>query len=133
VPGVPFFSWDYRHVEPEYWLEVGPATKLDYTPEEVQYCYDWTEESCIEPFVEGNWWNPFAWYAHSYYLVDFGQCGPFARPGGAVADETPWDRHGGEDAMVRLREGFTEDIRSSAALQNHSLLTEYKWTGWAGK
>lgn len=133
VPGVPFFFMDYRHIEPEYWLEEGPATRIDYKPDDVQKCHDWTEYSCIEPFDQGNWWDKRARISHGYYLTDFNRCGPRNSPDRA-SDELLWNPAViSENTMLHLREGFTEDIKYAASLHNHILLAEYRWTGWAAE
>ncbi|EFQ36359.1 lipase [Colletotrichum graminicola M1.001] len=46
VPRLPGHQFGYYHVDTEYWLSVGGADKIDYTPEEVLVCQGSYNTNC---------------------------------------------------------------------------------------
>lgn len=46
VPRLPPIVLGYFHTSPEYWLEAGPATNIDYTIDEIAICTGYANTSC---------------------------------------------------------------------------------------
>lgn len=46
VPRLPPIVLGYYHTSPEYWLEAGPATNIDYTIAEIAICTGYANTSC---------------------------------------------------------------------------------------
>lgn len=62
VPRLPPIVIGYFHTSPEYWLEAGPATNIDYTISEIATCVGYANTSCNAGTtgLDGN--------AHEYYF-----------------------------------------------------------------
>lgn len=46
VPRLPPIVFGYYHTSPEYWLEAGPATKINYTIDEIAVCTGYANTDC---------------------------------------------------------------------------------------
>lgn len=46
MPRLPPLVFGYFHTSPEYWLEAGPATNIDYTISEIATCVGYANTSC---------------------------------------------------------------------------------------
>lgn len=46
VPRLPPIVLGYFHTSPEYWLEAGPATKIDYPIDDIASCMGYANTSC---------------------------------------------------------------------------------------
>lgn len=68
VPRLPPIVLGYYHTSPEYWLEAGPATNIDYTISDIAVCVGYANTSCNAGTggLDGD--------AHEYYFQYMG-CG----------------------------------------------------------
>lgn len=77
VPRLPPIFTNYRHTSPEYWLEDGPSTRIDYTPADIKVCDGYANLGCnagsLGLDIE----------AHNFYLTPIASCSP---------DGTPWKK-----------------------------------------
>lgn len=68
VPRLPPIVFGYHHTSPEYWLEAGPATNIDYAISDIATCTGYSNTSCNAGTtgLDGD--------AHEYYFQYMG-CG----------------------------------------------------------
>ncbi|KAK1978094.1 lipase [Colletotrichum cereale] len=70
VPRLPGHGLGYYHVDTEYWLSVGDAQKVDYTPEEVKVCKGTYNTDCNS----GTQFTNFDVEAHKWYFQKVAAC-----------------------------------------------------------
>ncbi|KAK2020492.1 lipase [Colletotrichum zoysiae] len=72
VPRLPGHEFGYYHVDTEYWLSLGGAQKVDYSPEDVKVCQGMYNTDCNS----GTQFTNLDVEAHYWYLQQVGSCKP---------------------------------------------------------
>lgn len=110
VPRLPPIFSNYRHTSPEYWLDGGASTKVDYTAADIVVCEGYANLKCNAGQLG------LDIDAHSYYLAPIAACSP----GGL-----PWKRDAAADADMTdaeleatLNDYVQKDIAAVSALGN---------------
>lgn len=84
VPRLPPLFLGYRHTSPEYWLDDGNATTVDYTLSDITVCEGNANVSC------NGGTGGFDTTAHNYYFEHTAGCGsdevPFRRDAALMSD-----------------------------------------------
>ncbi|KAK2051648.1 lipase [Colletotrichum caudatum] len=70
VPRLPGHQFGYYHVDTEYWLSVGDAQRIDYTPEDVKVCQGTYNTNCNS----GTQFTDLDVEAHKWYLQRVSAC-----------------------------------------------------------
>lgn len=108
VPRLPPIFTNYRHTSPEYWLDGGDSTKIDYTAAEIEVCEGYANLKCNAGQLG------LDIDAHNYYLTAISACSP---------EGTPWKRFiaadsdiSDEELEAKLNDYVEQDIAAVSAM-----------------